>query len=226
MKALLALGLVAGLLTAGCGTGENRSVGVYLLLNVADNHPRQPSREIETARQVVDYLLDRLAPADTLAVASIGTSGFSGSDIIAATTFGRRPSVVNAQKRSFRDRFERFIRSAGGSPFSDICGGMLQAIETLNRSGAGRKTILILSNLREKPTIGTTHELPVQMTGFDVVILKPHGLQPDSRDMKLYLRRVQQLHRKVKGGNARFQIIDDLQQLGDELRTGLQAERA
>ena len=225
MKAIVAVGLAAGLLAAGCSTGENRSVGVYVLLNITENRSREPSRKIETARNVIDYLLQSLAPADTLAAANIGTVGFNKSDIIAAQTFSRRPMVVNDQKRSFRDQFDRFVQSVEGSPFSDICGGMLQATETLNRSDPGRKTILILSNLREKPSFGTDHDLPVQMTGFNVVVLKNSGLQPNSREMKLYTRRLENLRLKVEGGNARFRLIDDLQQLTQVLRPDRTAEQ-
>ena len=172
MKALLALGLAAGLLAAACSDADNQSVGIYVLVNVAGNHHRQPSREIDTARKTIDYLLQHLAPSDTLAAASIGTAGFNATEIIATETFSQRPSVVNAEKRAFRDRFDRYANSAGGSLFSDICGGMLQAIETLNRSEAAHKTILILSNLKEKPAIGIASDLPLQMNGYTVVVLK------------------------------------------------------
>ncbi len=217
MKALLALGLAAGLLAAGCSDADNQSAGVYVLVNFADNHHRQPIEEIETARKTIDYLLQHLAPSDTLAAANIGSAGFSATDIIAAETFSQRPSVVNDEKRAFRDRFDHYAKSADGSLFSDICGGMLQAIEALNRSEAARKTILILSNLKEKPAIGTAPDLPLQMTGYTVAVLKTHGLQPGSRDLKLYLRRVEYLRRKVEAANARFRIIEDLHQLKEVL---------
>ena len=225
MKTLFAFGLAAVLLTAACSTDNSRTVGVYVLLNVTENHSREASRQTDNARDVIRYLLQSLAPADTLAVASIGTPGFGESDIIAAQTFSQRPSVVNDQKRAFRDRFDRFIQKDEGSPYSDICGGLLQAIETLNRSGPARKTILILSNLKEKPTFGTVRDLPFQMTGIDVVILKNKGLRPNSREMKLYRRRLENLRVKVEGGNARFLVIDDLQQLGDILRPARKSEK-
>ena len=222
MKTLLSLGLVAVLLAAGCRPGEHRSAGVFVLLNVAANHSSDPV----PARNVIHYLLQTLGPADTLAAASIGTVGFSETDVIASVTFDQRPSAVNDQKRFFSERFDRFVASGSGSAFSDICGGMLQAIETLNRSGPDRKTILILSNLREKPTIGAPGDLPVHMTGINVVVLKASGLEPDSRDMKLYLRRVEDLRRKVEDGSGRLYLIDDLQQLEDILQRGPQAEGA
>ena len=222
-KALLAFALVAGMLTAGCSKGDDRSTGVYVLVNVAGNHLRQPSGEIDTALLAIDYLLQKLAPGDTLAAANIATASFSESDIIATMTFNQRPSVTHVQKRAFHDLFERFARSAAGSPFSDIDGGMLQAMETLNRTDAKHKTILILSNLREKPTIAARPDMFLQMAGLNVAILKPPGLQPDSRKLKLYLRRVERLRRIVEGGNARFQFLDDLQQLKAVLHPDLRA---
>jgi hypothetical protein len=213
MKRILAAGLAVVLTAAGCSSVEHRSVGVYVLITVDGRQ----SAEIDTARDVVEVLLQNLAPADTLAAASIGTVGFSDANIIAAVNFDQRPSVANDQKRAFHDRFDGFIRSAGDSTFSDLTGGMLQAIETLNRSGSDRKMILIVSDLKQKPTSAAARDLPVQMTGFSVVILKPDGLQLDSRDMKLFLRRLKDLRRKVQSGNGRCHVIDSPQQLVDLL---------
>lgn len=209
MKTIVAFGLAAALLMAGCSAGENRSVGVYVLLNAADIH----SLDGGNARQVIHYLLQSLQPTDTLAAASIGTARFNETDIIAAVTFDQRPSIVNDQKRAFRDRFDHFVQSEVGSQSVDISGGMLQAIETLNQSNPGCKAILILSNLGENTSGSAARDVLFQMAGFDVVILEMNTLWPDPRDMKRYLSRVESLRMKVEGGGGLFHIINDLQQL-------------
>ena len=55
--------------------------------------------ELETGRAAIGHLLQALAPADTLAAASMSAVSFSDTDIIASVNFDQRPSVVNTQKR-------------------------------------------------------------------------------------------------------------------------------
>lgn len=214
MKAVLAFGLAAGLIAAGCPAGTNHSNGVYVLVDAGENHSLDPG----TARQVIHYLLQTLTPADTLAVASIGTAGFSDKDIIATMTFDQRPSIVNGQKREFRDRFEGFLQAAAYTPYTDLAGGILQAIETLNQSAPDRKTILIVSDLEKGPIRTAAREASFQMSGFSVVLLKTRDRRIDSRETNPQLRRAENLCRKVESGGGRCRIIADLLQLEEALK--------
>jgi hypothetical protein len=64
------------------------------------------------------------------------------------------------------------------------------------------------------------------MTGFNVVILRADGLQPESRDMKLFLRRLKALRRKIESGSGRCHVIDSPQQLEDLLKADKRTEPA
>ena len=46
-------------------------------------------------------------------------------------------------------KLDRFVTSVSGSSHTDISGGMLQAAEWLNETGAGHKHILVFSDLEE-----------------------------------------------------------------------------
>ena len=45
---------------------------------------------------------------------------------------------------------DQFVKDVKPSRFTDITGGLLQAVEYLNEKGTGRKTILIYSDLKEE----------------------------------------------------------------------------
>jgi len=66
----------------------------------------------------------------------VKTRSFSEKDIIAKVTFDSRPSQANMQKRAFRDKIDAFVKSVGGSAYTDITGGLIQGGMYLNETGA------------------------------------------------------------------------------------------
>jgi len=66
-------------------------------------------------------------------VARVKSRSFSEKDIIAKVTFDNRPSQANAQKRAFREKIDQFVRSVGGSAYTDITGGLIQARSSSTR---------------------------------------------------------------------------------------------
>ena len=143
MKKLFAIVTLCCILVAGCTDIKSRSTGVYMLLDTSGTY----AVELKKAQKILNYLLGVLAPGDTLAVARIDTGSFSEKDIVAKITFDERPSVANNQKRAFMNQVDTFVRSVKESPYTDISGGILQAIEYLNEAESGKKYILIFSDL-------------------------------------------------------------------------------
>jgi hypothetical protein len=129
MKKLFAQAIVVCILMAGCTDTKSRSTGVYMLLDTSGTY----AVELNKAQKILNYLLGVLAPGETLAVARIDTGSFSERDIISKVTFDERPSVANNQKRAFMQQVEGFVTTVKGSPYTDISGGILQAIEYLAR---------------------------------------------------------------------------------------------
>jgi len=169
--------------------------------------------ELKKAQSIINYLLGTLQPHDTLAVASIDTGSFSEKDIIAKVTFDQRPSVANNQKRAFQQTIDEFVTNVNSSPYTDISGGILQAIEYLNEVGSGQKYILIFSDLKEELAKGYVRDIPFQLSGFNVVALNVTKLRQDIRDPKKYLGRVDQWRLKVENGNGAWRVINDLERL-------------
>lgn len=209
MKKLLMICCWAAFLLTGCGEPQNRAKGVYMLLDTSGTY----ALELKKAQNILNYLLGTLQPKDTLAVARIDTGSFSEKDIIAKVTFDTRPSVANNQKRAFKGTLDQFIRSVRSSRYTDISGGMLQAIEYLNEAGSGTKYILIFSDLKEELKKGFVRDVPFKLDNYRVVALNVTKLRADNVDPKEYMGRVAQWQGKVEEGGGQWKVINDLERL-------------
>jgi len=187
-----------------------RNTGVYLLVDTSGTYNRQVSK----AEQIILYALSRLQPADSIAVARIDTGSFTEKNIIAKATFDERPSTANQQKRAFASRVERFIDESTPAPYTDITGGLLQAIEFLKEKDPGRKEILIFSDMKEELAKGYVREnLPLDFKGFDVVALNVTKLRSDNFDPREYLSRLDSWRARVEQGGGHWRVINDLDRL-------------
>jgi hypothetical protein len=201
--------LLSGVFVFSCVDTTSRSHGVYMLVDTSGTY----TAELEKAQAIINYLLGTLQPGDTLAVARIDSGSFSEKDIIAKVTFDRRPSVSNKQKLAFRDKFNGFVAGARGSSHTDITGGMLQAVEYLNEAGAGRKHILIFSDLEEDLAKGHVRDIPFDLKGFNVVALNVTKLRSDNVDPRDYLNRLENWRVRVEEGRGNWRVINDLERL-------------
>ncbi|MFH1293323.1 MAG: VWA domain-containing protein [Pseudomonadota bacterium] len=201
--------LLMGMLLSGCPDTVSHSRGVYMLLDTSGTY----KNELNKACAIIYYLLGTLEPGDSLAVARIDTASFSEKDIVKKVTFDKRPSMSNGQKRIFRDRIDKFIFSAKGSPYTDITGGILQAVEYLNETGAGMKYILIFSDLKEDLAKGYVRDFPIQMQGFDVVALNVTKLRSDNVDPREYMKRLEYWKKRAEAGGGSWRVVNDLERL-------------
>ena len=209
MKRIIVFILMLGLLIAGCGDSKSHTKGVYMLLDTSGTY----AKELKKAQSILNYLLGVLQPGDTLAVARIDTGSFSEKDIIAKATFDERPSVANNQKRAFMKTLNDFVKGVKSSQFTDISGGVLQAIEYLNEADSGTKYILIFSDLKEELAKGHVRDVPFQLKGFEVIALNVTKLRQDIIDPKVYMARVEDWRQKTENGGGQWRVINDLERL-------------
>ncbi|HET7756279.1 MAG TPA: vWA domain-containing protein [Steroidobacteraceae bacterium] len=202
--------LLAGLCTVGaCVQPAPHSTGVYLLVDTSGSY----NRNVTKTDQIILYALSRLQSEDSIAVARIDTGSFTERDIIAKATFDDRPSTANAQKRAFASRVEKFIDGSSPAPYTDITGGMLQAIEYLNEKRTARKEILILSDMKEDLAKGYVRDVPLDLHGFDVVALNVTKLRSDNFDPRLYLGRLDAWRARVEKGGGHWRVVNDIDHL-------------
>lgn len=209
MRKLAAIALISFALVLGCTETTSRATGVYLLVDTSGTY----TGELQKAQTIVNYMLGTLQPGDSMAVARIDSGSFSEKDIIAKVTFDRRPSVSNKQKLAFMDAFNKFVSEAKGSPYTDITGGILQATEFLNETGAGKKHILIFSDLEEDIAKGHIRDIPLQLEGFRVTALNVTKLRSDNVDPRDYMNRLEDWRKKVEDGRGKWKVINDLERL-------------
>jgi hypothetical protein len=205
---LPALGLALAL--AGCsGEAAPTSRGVYLLMDTSGTY----TGELTKAQAIINATLARLEPGDSFAVARVDTGSFSEKDIVARVTFDERPSVANQQKRKFRESIDAFVKAVKPAAYTDITGGMLQAVEYLNEKNPGRKTILVFSDLQEDLKEGYVRDIPITMDGFEVVALNVTKLRSDNLDPREYLGRLEQWQVRVESGGGTWRVINDMDRL-------------
>jgi hypothetical protein len=200
---------LAALAAASCGPPTPRNTGVYMLLDTSGTY----HEELDKAKQIINYTLSRLDALDTFAVARIDTGSFSEQDIMAKVTLDDRPSAANQQKREFAQAIDRFLDETPKSPYTDITGGLLQAVEFLNEKQPGRKTILIFSDLKEDLQAGYIRDIEVPVDGFEVVALNVTKLRSDNVDPREYMARLDEWKERVEAEGGTWRVINDLDRL-------------
>ncbi|MDH3374444.1 MAG: VWA domain-containing protein [Gammaproteobacteria bacterium] len=194
-------------LLAACGSETKpRNTGVFMLVDTSGTY----TEELTKAEQIIRYTLSRLDATDSFAVARIDTGSFSEKDIVAKTSFDDRPSAVNRQKRLFAQQVNEFVTNADPSPYTDITGGLLQAVEFLNEKGTGKKTILIFSDLKEDLEAGYIRDFDVELGGFEVIALNVTKLRSDNIDPREYLARLEEWQGRVEKTGGQWRVINDL----------------
>jgi hypothetical protein len=208
--ALPALALV------GCADQKAHSQAVYMLVDTSGTY----AEEVGKAQLIINYLLGALNSGDSLAVARVRSRSFSEKDIIAKATFDGRPSQANAQKRAFRDEFEAFAKNTRGSAYTDITGGLIQGSMFLNETGAGKKTILIFSDMQEELDKQVVRDFPIDLKNIRVVAVNVVKLKTDNVDPRKYTGRLEDWQKRVKAaGAAEWLIINDIEHLDRLLKS-------
>lgn len=209
MKKLSILILAVTFILTACSESKPTTRAVYMLLDTSGTYTKQ----IDKAQKILKYLLHELDSGDSLALARIDSASFSEKDIVAKITFDLRPSKANAQKRAFLTTIDQFSKDVKGSSYTDITGGMLQAIEYLNETGAGTKYILIFSDLQEEVKKGHVRDFPITFDGIKVIALNVTKLSSDNIDPRNYMNRVDNWSKRVEEGGGEWRVINDLDRM-------------
>ena len=198
--------VLACLVVASCAPAGNTNSGVYMLVDTSGTY----REEIVKAEQIIRYTLSRLDASDSFAVARVDTASFSEKDIVAKMTFDDRPSAMNRQKRVFAEQVNEFVDDARSSSYTDISGGLLQAVEFLNEKQTGAKTVLIFSDLKEDLEEGYVRDFELDLAGFEVIALNVTKLRSDNVDPREYLTRLDAWQNRVESSGGSWRVINDL----------------
>ena len=207
---LLALLPLAGVLAFGCSDSRSHTQAVYMLVDTSGTYAQEAGK----AQIIINYLLGTLNPGDSLAVARVKSRSFSEKDIIAKVTFDTRPTQANVQKRAFKEKVDNFVKSVGGSAYTDISGGLLQGAEFLNETGAGTKIIIIFSDMQEELDKVTVRDFPMNLKNIRVIAVNVVKLKTDNIDPRRYMGRLEAWQKRVEGaGASEWRVINDIERL-------------
>ncbi|KPK35470.1 MAG: histidine kinase [Betaproteobacteria bacterium SG8_40] len=204
--------LVAGGLSA-CGNQQDYHHSVYMLVDTSGTY----SEQVGKAQNVVNYLLGTLQPGDSLAVARVKSRSFSEKDIVAKVALDTDPMQVTAQKKAFAEKINQFAKSTGsanGSRYTDISGGVIQGAEFLRETGAGRKTIIIFSDMQEELDYKTVRDFPIKLDGIRIIALNVTKLETDNIDPRRYIDRLDWWEqRALAAGASEWKVVNDMEHL-------------
>jgi hypothetical protein len=201
------------LFIVACGPKTAHNQAVYMLVDTSGSYTREAGK----AQQVVNYLLGSLNPGDALAVGRVKSRSFTEKDIVAKVSLGKDPLAVNQQKRVFSEQMAAFAKTtqeSKGSRYTDITGGLIQAAEFLNETQAGRKTIVIFSDMQEELDYKTVRDIPIKLDGIRIVALNVSKLETDNVDPRRYLDRLQWWERRARSAGATdWKVVNDMEHL-------------
>ncbi|MGD8926997.1 MAG: hypothetical protein PVG20_09090 [Thioalkalispiraceae bacterium] len=186
-----------------------RDHGLYMLIDTSGTY----SKELKEAQKIIEFVIKKVEPGDSFAVQRIDSGSFSEKDIVYSQTFDTRPIQAGQQRSDFRKKIDEFVNNVKPSAYTDISGGLLQGIQFLNETGAGRKTILIFSDMKEELPKGYKRNTPLQLNGFRVIALNVTKLKSDNFNPDEYFARLKEWKKKVEAGGGEWIVINDLKRL-------------
>ncbi len=208
MKKQLQIILMSCLVTVltACSDPKSHATSVMLLLDTSGTY----TKELNKAQTIINYILGTLTSGDSFAVARIDSGSFSEKDIVAKMTFDDRPSAANTQKRTFQAAINKMVDEVKSSTYTDISGGMLQAIEYLEETGAGNRHIFVFSDMKEEIPKGHVRDFPINFNGVTVTALNVTKLRSDNVDPREYMSRIEDWRNKVESSGGTWRVVNDL----------------
>jgi threonyl-tRNA synthetase len=176
------------------------------------------TQELIKAQHIINVTLTKLYPGDSFAVARIDTGSFSEKDIVAKVTFDDRPSIANHQKRVFKEEIDKFVKTVKPASYTDITGGILQAVEYLNEKNPRKKTILIFSDLKEDLDKGYVRNIQFKLKNFNIIALNVTKLNTDNFNPQEYLSRLEEWQARVESSGGTWKVTNDMDQLDQMFR--------
>lgn len=194
---------------SGCSDPKSHATAVMLLLDTSGTY----TQELNKAQSIINYLLGTMTSGDSFAVARIDSGSFSEKDIVAKMTFDDKPSAANSQKRIFQAAINKMVDEVKSSTYTDISGGMLQAIEFLEETGAGNRHILVFSDMKEEIPKGHIRDFPINFKDVTVTALNVTKLRTDNVDPREYMTRIDNWRNKVESSGGAWRVLNDLERV-------------
>ena len=210
--------IVAALLAASCSSGAQYAQAVVALVDVSGTYSDQKPEVVEVIRR---GLLPKMAPGDSLIVIRIDSESYKKDNVEASVKLDVRPSKANAEKLAFSQKLDEFAHRPVHAAHTDIRGAIMLGAEYLRETGAGKRTMVVFSDMQEDLPRGVKRDLaPDELKGVRVVAMNVKRLAADNADPAAYRQRLSGWEKQVTQHGAReFKVVlepDKLTELLDE----------
>lgn len=210
--------LAAALLAVSCSSGAQYAQAVVALVDVSGTYADQKPQVVEVIRR---GLLPKLSPGDSLIVIRIDSESYKKDNVEASLKLDVRPSKANAEKLAFAQQLDAFAHRPGKAAHTDIRGAMMLGAEYLRETGAGKKTMVVFSDMAEDLPRGVKRDMaPDELKGVRVLAMNVKRLNADNADPTSYRQRLSGWEKQVTTHGAReFKVVlepDKLTELLDE----------
>jgi len=211
--------MIAALLAVSCSSGAQYAQAVVALVDVSGTYADQKPQVVEVIRR---GLLPRLSPGDSLIVIRIDSESYKKDNVEASVKLDVRPSKANAEKLAFARQLDAFAHRPMRSAHTDIRGAMMLGAEYLRETGAGKRTMVVFSDLAEDLPRGVKRDLaPDELKGVRVVAMNVKRLAADNADPAVYRQRLSGWEKQVTAHGARdFKVVLEPEKLTELLDEG------
>ena len=210
--------LIAALLAVSCSSGAQYAQAVVALVDVSGTYADQKPQVVDVIRR---GLLPKMAPGDSLIVIRIDSESYKKDNVEASVKLDVRPSKANAEKLAFAQKLDEFAHRPAHAAHTDIRGAIMLGAEYLRETGAGKRTMVVFSDMQEDLPRGVKRDLaPDELKGVRVVAMNVKRLAADNADPATYRQRLSGWEKQVTEHGAReFKVVlepDKLTELLDE----------
>jgi len=211
--------LLLALLCAACTSGAQYAHAVVALVDVSGTYADQKPEVVNVIRK---GLLPKLVPGDELVVIRIDSESYTRANVEASMKLDLRPSKANAQKLAFANVLDEFARRPTRAAHTDIRGAMMLGAEYLRETGAGRRTMVVFSDLEEDLPRGVKRDLAKdELAGVRVLAMNVKRLAADNADPTVYRQRLAAWEKQVTAHGAKeFKVVLEPDKLADLLDEG------
>jgi hypothetical protein len=214
-----ALVVGAALLAGSCSSGAQYSQAIVALVDVSGTYADQRPEVVGVIRKGV---LPKLTPGDTLIVIRIDSESYKKANVEANMTLDVRPSRANAQKLALANTLEAFSHKPMRSAHTDIRGAMMLAADYLRETNAGRRTMVIFSDLEEDLPRGVKRDMaPDELKGVRVLAMNVKRLGADNANPAIYRARLVSWQKHlIQHGAREFKVVLEPEKLAELLDEG------
>jgi len=207
--------LAAALLAGSCSSGAQYAQAIVALVDVSGTYADQKPEVVNVIRK---GLLPRLSPGDTLVVIRIDNESYGKQNVEASMTLDVRPSKANAQKLALASALDTFAHKQ----HTDIRGAMMLGAEYLRESNAGRRTMVVFSDMEEDLPRGVKRDMAAdELKGVRVLAMNVKRLSRDNANPTAYRARLANWEKQLTSHGAReFKVVLEPEKLADLLDEG------